>query len=93
MIDTEAIVQSVSPHGLPQSEWPSKVDFVRLSAGLRSGADLLRPFMSWDFLNDKGEKGLLLDVGTEEMRTVDKKEGFPYEVHVEARPSAMKIFD
>ncbi|CAD6213774.1 unnamed protein product [Miscanthus lutarioriparius] len=92
VIDTEAIVRSMSPK-LLQSEWPSKVDFVR-SAGLRSGAVLLRPFMSWDFLDDKGEKGLLLlDVGTEEMRRVDKKEGFPYEVDMEARLSAMKIFD
>jgi hypothetical protein len=50
--------------------------------------------MSWDFLNDKGKKGLLLvDVGTEEMRRVNKKKGFPYEVDMEARLSAMKIFD
>jgi hypothetical protein len=94
VIDTEAIVRSVSPHELPQADRPSKVDFVSSSAGMRSGAVLIRPFMSCDFLNDKGEKGLLLlDVGTEEMRRVNKKEDFPYEVDLEARLSAMKIFD
>lgn len=89
VIDTEPIVLPVS-----LSEWPSNVDFVTSLAGVRSGAVLLRPFMSWDFLNDKGKKGLLLvDVGTEEMRRVNKKKGFPYEVDMEARLSAMKIFD
>lgn len=89
VIDTEPIVLSVS-----LSEWPSNVDFVTSLAGVRSGAVLLRPFMSWDFLNDKGKKGLLLvDVGTEEMRRVNKKKCFPYEVDMEARLSAMKIFD
>lgn len=81
VIDTEAVVRSVS------SEWPSnKVEFVSSSAGVWSGAAvLLRPYMGWDFVNDKGEKWLVLDVGTGEMRRVNKKEGLPYEVDMEAR--------
>ena len=101
MIDIATTARSLTPPGTPYYWWlKGAVDFA--SSGARSGAILLRPFTG-DWPTDKVEEeeevdGALavLDMETKELRRrVIKKKHitlFPYEIDLEARLSAMKMF-
>ena len=102
MIDIATTARSLTPPGTPYYWWlKGAVDFA--SSGARSGAILLRPFTGDDWPTDKVEEEeeveealAVLDMETKELRRrVIKKKHitlFPYEIDLEARLSAMKMF-
>ena len=102
VIDIATTARSLTPPGTPYYWWlKGAVDFA--SSGARSGAILLRPFTGDDWPTDKVEEEeeveealAVLDMETKELRRrVIKKKHitlFPYEIDLEARLSAMKMF-
>ncbi|CAN6291807.1 unnamed protein product [Urochloa humidicola] len=94
LIDAEASVRSAMPE-VSQSSFKDTVKLARRSWAKTGAVLLRRPLTNmFYFFSKSDEEGLvLLDVETKEMRKVTmKKNALPYEVDLESRLSAMKIF-